>query len=157
PLPLPPQAGGEGELALAVVTGGGAAQLLDRGAPRLGLQAPALGRSTGSGGPARGRRRDGAAGQLGPSIQRIPAAALLRAVARGGDDEDAVAGQPAAREPLGALAHSGRQRGRMAQVETQLHRRRHLVDILAARAGGANKTLLDLAFVEQDRPGYRKH
>ena len=40
----------------------------------------------------------------------------------------------------------GQRRGR--DIETQLHGRGDLVDVLAARARGADETLVDFAFIE---------
>ena len=51
-------------------------------------------------------------------------------------------------QALEPLADSGQQRGRMADVEAQLHGRRQLVDVLAAGAGRADEILFDLALVE---------
>src|SRR5260370_25778301 len=112
---------------MSVLIRAGATLVLERAATRLLLKAQALCRGARSGWPARDRRRDGAADQRDQPFERVLPIALLRAVALGGDDEDAVARQPPAGQPLRPLAHSFRQRGRMAQVEAKLHRRRHLV------------------------------
>ena len=42
-------------------------------------------------------------------------------------------------------------------VESQFHRRRDLIDVLAARPGGTHESLADLAFIELDPFGNADH
>ena len=46
---------------------------------------------------------------------------------------------------------------RSIDVESELHRGRHFVDVLPARSGGADEPLLDLAFVDGERVGDLNH
>ena len=57
-------------------------------------------------------------------------------------------------EPLEPRAHVVGQRRRAARVEAQLHGGRHLVDVLPARAGGADEAFLALALVDADTAVY---
>ena len=79
----------------------------------------------------------------------VLAVAFLATVALGNDDDDALARQPMPSEPPQSLAHIFRERARARQVEAELHRARHLVDILAAGTGCADKAFLDLAVIEK--------
>src|SRR5437016_1396940 len=83
----------------------GAPQFLDRRAAGLGFQAPLLGRGGRFGRPARYRRGHGAADQRNQPFQRILPVALLRAVALGGYDEDAVPREPPPRQTGQPTAH----------------------------------------------------
>src|SRR3954447_25113208 len=74
----------------------------------------------------------------------------LRAVLAAVDHQDAFGREPLAGERDQPRLHLGRQR-RPVDVEPQLHRRRHLVDVLSARTRGADEALLDLALVERQR------
>ena len=60
--------------------------------------------------------------------------------------------QPSSGQPLQPLTHIGRQRRRVAHVEAQLHRGRGLVDVLAARSGGAHEGFVDLRRIERQEP-----
>jgi len=71
---------------------------------------PALARSFGRlGRPALDRRDRGAAGEVDQPVERVLAIARLGAVALRDDDENAVAGEPRAGEPLEPRPHLGRQ------------------------------------------------
>src|SRR3954469_1731098 len=72
----------------------------------------------------------------------------LRAVLPAVDDQDALGREPLAGERDEPRLHLGGQR-RRPDVEAQLHRRRHLVDVLPARTRRADEALLDLALVER--------
>src|SRR3954447_14381312 len=102
-------------------------------------------------------RLGGAADQVEEALLGVLAVALLGAVALGGDDQDAVAGQPAAGQLLEALAHGlGQARG-AADVEAELDGGGELVDVLAAGAGAADEALFKLPLVEGDRVGDLDH
>src|SRR5437588_7478501 len=73
----------------------------------------------------------GAADQVEEALLGVLAVALLGAVALGGDDQDAVAGQAPAGEAREALADRLRQARRAADVEAELDGRGELVDVLA--------------------------
>ncbi len=126
------------------------AQALDRGAALLRFDAALargarrLGRAAGDG------RHCGALDQLDQAIERVGAVALLGAVALRGDDQHALAGQTAAGEALEPQAHVVGQRRRVANVEAQLHCAREFVDVLAARARGADEALVELALIDAD-------
>ncbi len=71
----------------------------------------------------RGDRRDrGAADQVEKAIERVLSVTRLGAMALRDDDQNAVAGEPRAGEPLQPRTHVARQRRRMPHVETKLHR-----------------------------------
>src|SRR5205085_2457612 len=91
------------------------------------------------------------------ALARVGAIALLGAMALCGDDEHAVAGETVARKPLEPHAHTVWQRGRMAHVETQLHRAGDLVDVLPARPGGADEAFRKLGLVDADAVGDVDH
>src|SRR5262249_2365310 len=121
-------------------------QALDRGAALLGLQA-LLARAGGRlGRPARNGRHRGALDQVHETFARVLAVARLGAMAVGVDHEHALAGEPAAGEAFEPRAHVVGKARRAAHVEAQLNRARELVDVLPARARGANEVLLELAF-----------
>src|SRR3954451_528112 len=111
--------------------------------------------------PRRAARRRGRLGgapdQVEEALLGVLAVALLGAVALGGDDQDAIAGQAAAGEALQALAHGLGQAGRAADVEAELDGGGELVDVLAAGARAADEALLQLALVEGDRVGDLDH
>jgi len=92
--------------------------------------------------------------QRGEALARVLAVARLAGEALGEDDDHAV--QRRAR--AGELDQLDRdvvgQARRAARVEAQLDRRRHLVDVLPARPGGADKILDDLAFVDEEIAGF---
>src|ERR1700720_3210228 len=132
-------------------------QALDPGSVFLRGQTPFLRSAGRPGGPARRRRHAGALDQLDEAVERILSVALLGAVTLRHDDQNAVAGEPAARQPFQPHAHVGGQRGRAAHVEAQLHGARELVDVLAARPGSAHEALLQLAFLDADAVGYPDH
>src|SRR5262245_19870000 len=125
-------------------------QALDLGATFLRLDPP-LARSLGwLGRPARDRAHRGAPDELDQPVERVLAVGLLRAVALRLDHQHALAGEPSAGEPLEPRTHLGGQARRAAHVEAQLDRGRDLVDVLPARAGGADEALLELALVDLD-------
>src|SRR5579872_7080427 len=96
---------------------------------------------------ARRRRRGGAANEIDEAVEGIVAVAPLGAMALRDDDEDALAREPRAGEPLEPGPDVARQRWRAAHIETQLHRGRQLVDVLAAWTRGAHEAFVDFALV----------
>ena len=90
------------------------------------------------------------------SDQRREAGARVLAVARltrealGEDDDHAVQRRARAGELDQLDRHIVGQARRAARVEAQFDRARHLVDVLPARAGGADKSLDDLALVDEE-------
>src|SRR5216683_6254551 len=127
--------------------GGGtdpASQLLDLCAPGLAFEALFLRAPGRPGRPALPRHGRRARDELVQARERRFAVALEAAVLLRLDDEDAVA-----RDALIARAQEPRlpmpgERGG-ADVEAQVHRRGHLVDVLAPRSLRANRADLDLA------------
>src|SRR5262249_39112203 len=87
--------------------------------------------------------------QLDKPLDRVRAIALLRAEALRLDHDDAVLGHALAGQALEANRRIGWQRD-AAGVEAELRRRRHLVDVLAAGAGRANESDLDVVLVDQE-------
>jgi hypothetical protein len=82
------------------------------------------------------------------------AVALLRARLARLDDEDSLLRHTPARKLDQAFADRVRQRRRVSDVETQLHRRRHFINILTPRPRCANEVELQFAFIYRDRVGY---
>src|SRR5262245_5754199 len=132
-------------------------QALDRGAALLGLQA-LLARAGGRlGRAARNRRHRGALDQVHETFARVLAVARLGAMAVGVDHEHALAREPAAGEAFEPRAYVVGKARRAAHVEAKLDRARKLVDVLPARARGANEMLLELALGDADRRGDADH
>jgi hypothetical protein len=84
------------------------------------------------------------------STSRSSASCRLRAVSAGVDHQHAVAGHPPAGQRGQALADLVGQRGRVGRVEPELDGRGNLVDVLPARARGADELHLDLALVQHN-------
>src|SRR5262245_6777186 len=126
----------------SVENGTGTPLRLDLRAARLGVEA-AL---------ARGFGRPGSNSLFRPDrrplqecrepAQRVGAAALLRTMGVGGDDENTVERKLAPGQKLKALHHVEGQ-ARALEVAAQFDRGGDLVDILAAGAGGADKALAE--------------
>src|SRR5690606_34304345 len=114
---------------------------------------PLLGRAPGAGGNTWLRRLHPPGDEVAQTLARVLAVALLGAEALGGDHQHALRGHPPVAARKQALAHRLRQRWRAGDVEAQLDRRRHLVDVLAAGTRRADETLHDLVFGDS----YRRH
>src|SRR5882724_6856374 len=133
------------------------AQALDRGAALFGVE-PALARAGGRfGRPARTRRHRGAANQVEQAFARVLAIALLGAMALRADHQHALAREASAGKPLEPRAHVVGKARRAAHVEAKLHRARKLVDVLPARARGADEVLLELVLADADGRGDANH
>src|SRR3989304_4318218 len=74
-----------------------------------------------------------------PPRPAVPPIAFLGAVAAGLDPQDSVTRRPTPRQLQQPDFHRLRQRSRPPHVEPQPHRRGDLVDVLAARSGGAER------------------
>jgi D-alanyl-D-alanine carboxypeptidase len=74
----------------------------------------------------------------------------------GGDHQHAVFGEQAARQGFHAALQKIRQ-SRCQDIETQFNGGRYLVDVLPARAGGADKVFLDIGGVQDYRIGDPDH
>src|SRR4051812_8236979 len=109
------------------------------------------------GGATNCRRRCGFPDQFKQTVARILPVALLRAVALRRDDDDAVAREPPAGQPLEAHRHVIAQRRRAPRVKAQLHRGRKLVDVLAAGPGGADEALVEFFILDADIVGDADH
>src|SRR5262245_43758169 len=145
------------ELNALLELGGFLPQALDRGAALLGLQ-PLLARAGGRlGRPPRNRRHRGALDQVHETFARVLAVARLGAMGVGVAREAAFAGDAAAGEAVEPRAHVVGKARRAAHIEAQLNRARKLVDVLPARARGANEMLLELALGDADRRGDADH
>src|SRR5205823_219048 len=133
------------------------AQAFDRAAALFGLE-PALARAgTRFGRPARTRRRRSAANQVEQAFARVLAIALLGAMALRADHQHALAREASAGKPLEPRAHVVGKARRAAHVEAKLHRARKLVDVLPARARGADEVLLELVLADADGRGDADH
>src|SRR6185312_9632523 len=109
------------------------AQVLDARAALFRLQPLALGRFRHFGLAPDRRLHRRLPDQVEQALARLGAVARLVAVLLRHDDDDAVLGQAVAGERHQANGDVIRQRRRASRVEAQLHRRRHLVDVLPAR------------------------
>ena len=129
-----------------------AARGLDLPALRLAFE-PAQLRAVGRlGRPALARRHGHGLHQCVQARQRVGAVHLLAAVVLRLDDDHAVARDARVGQREQARLHGvGQRRG--ADVEAQVHRARHLVDVLPARALGADRGELDLVRVDDERRG----
>jgi hypothetical protein len=107
--------------------------------------------------PPRDRRRRRSPDQIDQPLERVLAIALLRSVPPGVEDEHALVGHAPAGEALQPLAYGVGQCRRAPHIESELHRRRKLVDVLAAGTGRANEALLDLSLVDGDAIAYLDH
>src|SRR6056297_45035 len=134
-----------------------AAQGLDLAAHLLGLEAAFLG-------PQRGARRDAAFGfdqglpdQFCQAVAHDVAVAGLAAVLVAVQDERALLGPAAAREPFEPGLDRAGQVGGALGLEAQLDRARHLVDVLPAGAGGADELLGQFPILYGDLVGDPQH
>src|SRR5215831_959554 len=134
-----------------------AAQAFDARAALFRFEPALAGAGGRLGRPAWNRRHGGAADQIGETLARILAVALLGAVALGVDHDHALAGEASAGEPLEPRAHVVGKARRAARVEAKLHRARELVDILPAGTGRADEMLLELALADADRRSDADH
>jgi hypothetical protein len=138
--------------------------LFDRLAQPLGSAAGELGFATAVAGCRCRACRDPALPRLSRSSNQIDqpfksvlAIAFLRPETPRHDDENAIGGHA----PSGQQAQSGSRRvveaRRVEGIEAKLDGGGDLVDILSARAAGANEDLLDLVLVDRDAVGDRDH
>ena len=72
------------------------------------------------------------------------------------DQQHAIGGHAICREHEQSIFNVGGER-RGAHIEPQLNGRRNLVDVLTARSGSADETLLDFALVNRDVVGNANH
>ena len=123
----------------------------------LGLQAAPLGREGGF-------RRAAVLGlpgsfpdQFHQSVDGVPAVSFLRPEPARRDDEHPVGRHPPPRQARQALADVFGQGGGARHVEAELHGGGDLVDVLAARPGGAYEVETDLALPDSDGSGDSDH
>src|SRR5580765_6525107 len=90
-------------------------------------------------------------------VARVFAVAFLGTVLLRDDHDDAFLGQSLARKPHQAHGNIVRQRRRLADIEAKLYGGRHLVDVLAARAGGAYEGFREFGFADGDLVGDADH
>ena len=87
----------------------------------------------------------------------IPAVLLPGAETIRIDDQYPLTGDSLPGEPDQPLAYLLGKRSGVADIETQLHRGRHLVDVLPAGAGRPDESLPDLVLVELDGARHADH
>src|SRR5690606_28695758 len=109
------------------------AAALDVTAFALGVEATLLRRAGWPGGDALFRRVQAGFDEVRQPLARVLAVALLGAEALRAEHQHAVAGHAPVAPRQQAFAHRFGQRRRIGDVEAQLHRRGHLVDVLPAR------------------------
>ena len=88
--------------------------------------------------------------QIDQTRDRILPVAFLRAAPARVNDEDPPPGHPLARQFDQSLFDAIGKGRRCADVESQLHRRRDFVDVLAPRAGRPGENELKFRFVDTD-------
>ena len=151
---------------LPVLGSGGKSDLRNRHAPpRLLELAPAAFRIEPaflrfSGGPRFPAGRNGFRrfpDQCDQTNLRVLAVPLLRSEPPGLDDQHPCDAHPPPRQPDEALPHVIGQRPGIPDIEPELDRRRHLVDVLPPGPRGPTEPFQDLAFVEGDRFGHADH
>ncbi len=94
--------------------------------------------------------------QFPQAFQRLLSVLLLAAAVLRFDHYDAIPGEAAVSEPEQPLLVKFRQRGGL-DIETQMDRRRHLVDILPSGAACADCADLDFMVRDTDLAGYAQH
>src|SRR5947207_12969212 len=107
-------------------------------------------------GPARLARLggdEGAADELDQALLRIAAVPLLRAVAARDDQDRALRGEPSTAQGAQPCLDATRERRTALEIEAQLRRGGHLVDVLAAGTGGAHERERQLAVRNLDAVG----
>src|SRR6266566_2864759 len=131
--------------------------LFEVGAPRFPGE-PAFARGGARPGwTARPGRLGGTANERDEAGERVRPVAFLGTVALCRDHQHAFLRQATAGEPREAHPHRLGQRTRMAQIEAELHRAGHLVDVLAAGARGADEAFFQLALVQGEVVADRDH
>src|SRR5947209_8081705 len=145
------------EEALSVVeTTAAAASGLDVATALLALEPALLGAKGRLRRPPRFRPHHGLAQDLEEAINGVLPVALLGAESLRLNHDDAVLGHALAGQAGKTQAGILRQ-GQLARVEAQLRRGRDLVDVLASRAGRADKADLDIVLVDDEVAGYPQH
>src|SRR3546814_645003 len=127
------------------------AAALDVTAFALGVEAALLRRPRGLGGDPLLRRMQTRFDEVRQSLARVLAVALLGAEALRAEHQHAVAGDAPIAPGQQAFAHRFRQRRRIGDVEAQLHRRGHLVDVLPARTRRTHEAFDDFLLGDGDR------
>src|SRR5579863_1616256 len=140
----------------SVVEAARAAPCLDVAATFLALEPPLFRCQRRPGRPPRNRARHRLAQQFDQPIDRISAVALLGAEALRVNHDHAVLGHAVAGEPDEARLRIRRQRD-PARVEAQLRGSGELVDVLAARPGGAHEGNIELVLVDHKVAGNPQH
>jgi len=90
-------------------------------------------------------------------LNRILAIRALGTKASGLDAQHAISPDSPARQTPQPCANILRQGGAGEDIESQADSRRHLVDVLPARPGGANEVKMNLAFVDGETAGDLDH
>jgi hypothetical protein len=95
--------------------------------------------------------------EIDQAVDRILTVAGLRTKAACVDDQDAFFVDPAAGQAYQTCAHGLGQRGRSADIETQLHRSGNSIHVLPARAGCPDEVELQFIFIERNVFGDLNH
>ncbi len=95
--------------------------------------------------------------QIDQSFYGVFPVACLMPVALGLDDDHATLSGPASSEGDQSFAHRLRERFRPHGIKPQVHRARHLINVLAARPGRPNKRNLKLFWVKLNLVGDINH
>ena len=118
---------------------------------RFCREPPDLGGERRSTGAAGFRHNFRAGNQFVQSCSGFGSIGLLGPVHAGSDDQHAVLRGATPGQCEEALPYGGRERARLADIETQLDGSGNFVDVLAARAGSANKGLCEFGIWNQYR------
>ncbi len=108
-------------------------------------------------GPPRGWSHGGLADQIEKSFPGILPVTLLGAMLLRDDDDDTVLGEALSCETHQSHGDFVWQRRRLPRVETQLHGRRHLVDVLPTGTRCPHKRFRNLGLLDRDRVGDADH
>src|SRR6266513_5989890 len=129
------------------------AQALGAPQARLVLEAALARRARGFGGLTRLRGRERTADEVAEPLLRLAAVVLLGAVVARDDEDHALGGEaPPAQGPEARLDRVREHRA-VREIKAQLHRGRHLVDVLAARAARAHERQRQVAVGDLDTSG----
>jgi hypothetical protein len=124
--------------------------LLDPAAPTLFFDAFALRRGAGFRLAPRFGLLSGLSHQSDQALARISAVLLLGAEPAGIDDKGSLPGNPAAADAQQPPANILGQGSGIDDVESQLDRSRHAIDILAAWSGGPDEFFLDFVLIQRN-------
>jgi len=142
---------------LSIVDRSGAASLFQRGSSAFDLQSATNARPWWLCRLALFGRSSGLANEFDKSIQSVSAIGVLRPESPRRNNDDSTVRDTTAGEPEEAAVNGVGQRRRLARVKAQLDGGRYSVDVLPARAGGADERFAKLLLANRDGIGNPDH